>query len=143
MTSKIKDNELFTVSKQWLLSVGVSEEDIVSVKNRYSKTVYHLTEYTIMEELSEVVRDICIEDEEVIPEDKVFVDFDVIEKIMSEINFDILHTSYNTDINLNKDIHYELKRSLAIKKSKTFENFRELAKLLEEALKGDEDGEDD
>lgn len=137
MTSKIKDNELFTVSKQWLLSVGVSEEDIVSVKNRYSKTVYHLTEYTIMEELSEVVRDICIEDEEVIPEDKVFVDFDVIEKIMSEINFDILHTSYNTDINLNKDIHYELKRSLAIKKSKTFENFRELAKLLEEALKGE------
>lgn len=137
MTSKIKDNELFTVSKQWLLSVGVSEEDIVSVKNRYSKTVCHLTEYTIMEELSEVVRDICIEDEEVIPEDKVFVDLDVIEKIMSEINFDILHTSYNTDINLNADIHYELKRSLAIKKSKTFENFRELAKLLEEALKGE------
>lgn len=143
MKKTIKDNELFTVSAQWMRSIGVSEDDISAINKRYSKTLYYLTEYTIIEDLSYVIKELCLKDEELIPDDKVFIEYDILEKIIEEIELNHLTTSANTDMAINEDIQYELKRLLAIRGSKTFENFRGLAMLLEEALKGDEDGEDD
>ncbi|MGL4645055.1 MAG: hypothetical protein ACRCVH_12095 [Vagococcus fluvialis] len=131
MRKTIKDNELFTVSAQWMRSIGVSEDNILSISKRYSKTLYYLTEYTIIEDLSYVIKELCLKDEELIPDDKVFIEYDILEKIIEEIKLNHLTTSANTDMAINEDIQYELKRLLAIRGSRTFENFRGLVMLLE------------
>ncbi|MGL4358370.1 MAG: hypothetical protein ACRCSY_06715, partial [Cetobacterium sp.] len=68
MRKTIKDNELFTVSAQWMRSIGISEDNILSISKRYSKTLYYLTEYTIIEDLSYVIKELCLKDEELIPD---------------------------------------------------------------------------